>query len=274
MLILSSVKETIAVKIGGSVLMDKKAASTRLREEVLRNIAGDVKELLERGYRVVLTHGVGTVGHMIVGKYGLHKGIDSDEKLLGLTEAQNRVNELVRAPLLRVFEETGVPVVMFYPSSCIVQERGRVKEFYDAPLRRFYERGFVPVMSGDMAADVDDKLYMSVCSADQLTLILAERLGASKAIFLVDGDGVYEGGNPEKTIPHLTISELRKVLEKVGGGAAIDVSGSMKGKLWEILLHGDFLRRGGEVWIINGLRPHSLLRALEGELERFTRITA
>ena len=265
--------ETLVVKIGGSVLTDKKRMSMELRREVVRGIASDVRHLLDKGYKIALTHGVGTVGHMIVGKYGLHKGIDSPEKLMGLTEAQNRVNELIRGPLLRIFEEARVPVVMFYPSSTVYQERGRVKEFYDAPIKRFFETGFVPVMSGDMAADVDDRLKMSVCSADQLTMLLAKRLGASKAIFLVDVDGVYPSAGAEKPVERLTLSQLEEIVSGVGGSAPIDVSGGMKGKLLEVLAHKDFLENGGEVFIVNGLKPHALIGALDGSIP-FTRITA
>ncbi len=265
--------ETIAVKIGGSVLTDKKSISMELRRDVLRGIASDVKYLLDKGYRVILTHGVGTVGHVIVGKHELHKGVDTPEKLLALTEAQNRVNELVRVPLLRIFEEAGVPVVMFYPSSIVYQENGRLTELYDAAMRRFFETGFVPVMSGDMAADKNDQLRMTVCSADQLTLELAERFNASKAVFLVDVDGVYRGAHSNEIISKLTLKDLEEALSMVGGSAPIDVSGGMKGKLAEVLRHRSFLEKGGEVYIINGLTPHSLVNLLEGRLSVYTRIT-
>ncbi len=254
------------------MLTDKKTMSMELRREVVRGIASDVRYLLDKGYRVILTHGVGTVGHMIVGKHGLHKGVDSPGKLLALTEAQNRVNELIRVPLLRLFEEAAVPVVMFYPSSIAYQDNGRIVEFYDAAMRRFFETGFVPVMSGDMVADKSDRLRMSVCSADQLTMLLAERFNASKAIFLVDVDGVYRDAKGGEIVKELSLRELEQILSDVGGSTPIDVSGGMKGKLAEVLRHRGFLERGGEVYIANGLTPHSLVDLVEGRLGVFTRI--
>lgn len=257
------------MKIGGSVLTDKKSMSFEVREGVLKNIASNIRELLDDGYRILLTHGVGTVGHMLVGKYGLHKGIDSKEKLLELTITQNRVNELVRSKVLRALEEAGVPAVMFYPSSLIYQSRWRIKYFYTDTIRRFFEIGFVPILSGDMVAEEDDRFKLSVCSGDQIAFELAERFDAGKVIFLVDVDGIYSSLGGE-LIPLLTIGEIEKIVSEVGGSSPIDVTGGMRGKLKEALLHRDFFARGGEMWVLNGLRKDSLKNALKGKAKKLT----
>ncbi|RLE60001.1 MAG: hypothetical protein DRJ35_04465 [Thermoprotei archaeon] len=265
-------QETIVVKIGGSILTDKKSMSFDVREDVLKNIASNIRELLDDGYRILLTHGVGTVGHMLVGKYGLHKGIDSKEKLLGLTITQNRVNELIRSKILKALEEAGVPAVMFYPSSLIYQSGWRIKNFYTDTIKRFFEIGFVPILSGDMVAEEDDRFKLSVCSGDQIAFELAKKFDASKVIFLVDVDGIYSskeylGG---ELIPLLTIDELEKIISGVGGSSPIDVTGGMKGKLKEALLHKDFFANGGEMWVLNGLKKDNLKNALRGKTKKFT----
>ena len=265
-------RETVVIKIGGSVLTDKKSMSLDVRESVLKNIAANIRELLDEGYRILLTHGVGTVGHLLVGKYELHKGIDSEDKLLKLTITQNRVNELIRQKVLKALEEAGVPAVMFYPSSLIYQSNWRIKTFHTETIRRFYEIGFVPVLSGDMVAEEDERFKLSICSGDQIAFELAERFVANKIIFLVDVDGIYVSGKDFKgdPVPLLTIGELEEVLLNVGGSSPIDVTGGMRGKLKEALLHKEFFKKGGEMWILNGLKEDNLINALKGKTKKFT----
>ena len=265
----------LVFKIGGSVLTDKKRSSLEVRVGVLRGIARNIKELIDEGYRFILVHGVGSIGHLLVAKYELHKGIKGKEKLIRLTETQNRVNEIIRSRVLRVLEENGIPAVLFLPSSTIYQENGRIKEFYYRPVQRFFDLGFVPIFSFFMVADTNNDLGLTICSGDQIAFELAKVFNAKTIIFGVDVNGIYDRDPVlpgARLIKRLSLRDAREILEKVGKGANIDVSGGMRGKLREALLHPSFFENGGEVWIFNALRENMLLKVIKGETEIFTRI--
>ena len=260
----------VVIKVGGSVLTDKKRTDKIvIRDEVIGYVASEIRSLLDAGVRVALIHGVGSVGHLPVKKYELYKGITREDQLIKLTYTQNRVNEL-RQKFLNALEKHGVPAVKFYPSSLVVATKGRIVKFFGEGIKRFYEVGFVPVLSGDMVADTDDSLRLSVCSGDQLAFALADLLGSKRIVFGVDVDGVYDrNGN---VVEKIKFSEIKQVLEGVGTGAAIDVTGGMRGKLMEITRHEDFFKRGGEVWILSLLKKGTLYRALIDGSGTFTRI--
>jgi len=264
--------EPVVVKIGGSVLTDKKRTDKIIvRDDVIEYVAEEVRSLLDAGVRLALVHGVGVVGHLPVKKYELYKGIRRKEQLIHLTYAQNKVNEL-RQKILNALERHGVPAVKFYPSSIVVQDTGRIVKFFGDGIKRFYEVGFVPVLSGDMTADLNDQLKLSVCSGDQLAFVLADLLGSKRVVFGVDVDGVYDRRGD--VVEKIRFAEIEKVVrgEEVGTGAAVDVTGGMKGKLLEIARHEDFFRRGGEVWILSLIKKGTLYGALIDGSGTFTRI--
>jgi len=266
------VEPPVIIKVGGSVLTDKKRIDkVIIREDVIDYVASEIRSLLDAGIRVALVHGVGTVGHLPVKKYELYKGVTRKEQLIKLTYAQNRVNEL-RQMFLNALEKHGVPAVKFYPSSLVVQENGRIVKFFSDGIKRFYEVGFVPVLSGDMTADTNDALKLSVCSGDQLAFALADLLGSKRIVYGVDVDGVYDKNGD--VVEKIKFAEIEQVIkgEEIGTGAKIDVTGGMKGKLLEIARHGDFFKRGGEVWILSLLRKGTLYRALMDGSGIFTRI--
>ena len=264
-------KSPIIIKIGGSVLTDKKRTDKIIiRETEVDYIASEVAALLDAGYRIILVHGVGIVGHLPVRKYKLYLGIKEKQQLIYLTYTQNQVNRL-RQMMLEKLEKHGVPAVKFYPSSMAVQNNGRITEFFLKGLKRFYDTGFTPVISGDMVADMNDDLKLSVCSGDQLAFHLAQAFNSRLIIFGVDVDGVLDReGN---VVQKLTLEDLEKIIAGVGTGSPVDVTGGMKGKLSEALEHRDYFEKGGEVWIINMLKKGNLYRAVTDGSGEFTRIT-
>jgi isopentenyl phosphate kinase len=61
---------------------------------------------------------------------------------------------------------------------------------------------------------------------------------------------------------HLTLSELEKVKEKIGGSTAADVTGGMLGKIAELV---SAVEQGIPVSIVNAAKPNRVYKALMGE---------
>ncbi|RLE70999.1 MAG: amino acid kinase [Thermoprotei archaeon] len=265
--------KTIVLKIGGSVLTDKTLREVNIRGEVIEKVANEIRELMDEGNRFILLHGVGSAGHVPVKEYELYKGFFDKRQLIGYAIAQNRVNR-VRQAVLDALERSGVPGIMFFPSSFIVADKGRIIKIYYEPMVKIAETGIVPVLSGDMVADLTMKL--SVCSGDQQAFKMAKVFNADLIIFGVDVDGVFDSDPKKgkaKLLKELTLREVEEIISQVGGAAGIDVSGGMKGKLLEALANKWFFEKGGEVWILNIMKDKMLTRAVKGETDGFTRIT-
>lgn len=265
--------EPIIIKIGGSVLGDKRQDMV-FREEKIASIVKDIANLYKnKKTRFVIVHGVSSAGHIPVKKYELYKGFLGEHQLIGFTIAQNRVNKL-RQLLLDYMEKEGLPGIEFYPSSLVSGDKGRVIDYYDKSIKALFEVGITPVISGDMMAD--KTMGLSVCSGDQLVFLMAKIFDARKIIFGVDVDGVFNKDpslDDAMLITDISFEKIKTVLESAQGAHGVDVSGGMRGKLKEIAMHKEFFDRGGEVWIINMLTENALSKALSEDADfKFTRI--
>ena len=59
---MTSSMEVVLVKLGGSLITDKRQPETA-REDVIERLAGELAELGQDGVRLVLGHGSGSFGH-------------------------------------------------------------------------------------------------------------------------------------------------------------------------------------------------------------------
>jgi isopentenyl phosphate kinase len=131
-------------------------------------------------------------------------------------------------------------------------------------LETLLKMGFAPVLYGD--AVLDGKLGFTVLSGDQIVAYLARKFDAGKIVIGVDTDGLYDADPKEaknaKLYPHLTLSELKKIKEKLSGSTAADVTGGMLGKITELV---PAIEQGIPVTIVNAAKPNRIYKALIGE---------
>lgn len=258
-------RELVLVKLGGSVVTYKESSIPRPRRNVIKHLAQEVKKVLEKGkYSLILVHGAGSFGHPLAKKYKLHKGMKTKEQKIGLgltTQNMLRLNSLIMKELL----EAGVPTVGIPPHALAKQSAGKLKSFEYGIVEQFLDQGFVPVLFGDVV--LDDQWGCSILSGDVIVPFLARKLGAKKAIFLSDVDGIFDS-DPKRfpnarRIPEINAGNLKQVLESFhsqeGSGRA-DVTGEMQGKILAIREN----LSGVTVYIVSGLRKGNLTRVLEG----------
>jgi len=259
----------IIIKIGGSVLTDKNREQLIVRQNVIKRLAKEIKKVKEIGYEVVLIHGAGSAGHPIVKRYNLRGGLFKEEQRRGVVEVQEKLNEL-SSKILMGFLEEDLPLFRVTTSSIVILRHGRIKKIFIDPIKQALEYGFIPLLSGDLAFDEIRKI--AVCSGDQLAFEIAKMLNVKLVIFGVDVDGIYPTSSLEgEPLKEVSFKGLSKLVSKLGGSKGIDVTGGMRGKILEALLHPWYFERGGEVWILNMLKEGMLIRALKGE-GTFTRI--
>ncbi len=123
--------------------------------------------------------------------------------------------------------DAGVPAMHFTPPSL---------DGCDAPLLEFLRAGAVPILHGDMVLDGSGGLR--VLSGDAVAAAMAERLGATRLVFL-SGHALHS----RDPVAHGAAAELVREVRRAAGPfdlAAVgcennDVSGAMRGKLKHVL---------------------------------------
>ena len=84
--------DIVLVKLGGSLLTEKKSQTPKIRESNIKKISEIISKINKN---IILVHGAGSYAHPLVKKYNIHKGLDgTQEQIRGITKAKEQVREL------------------------------------------------------------------------------------------------------------------------------------------------------------------------------------
>ncbi|MFZ3073668.1 MAG: isopentenyl phosphate kinase [Minisyncoccales bacterium] len=221
------------IKIGGSVITDKKSGKPKINFGNIGNIAKVLKDFKQP---YILIHGAGSFGHPLVKKTGIDKSVISEIQLLAFANTQRLQNQL-NCLFCDAFIKKGIPAFPTQASSHAVLERGRLIKMDTEAIAGLLRLKMVPVCYGVPA---HDKLWGSaILSGDQIAPYLAKKLGAHKIIEVSDVDGIFTA-NPKtdrnaKLIPEIDPSNYKDVERFLSGSLAADVTGGMKQKYLELV---------------------------------------
>lgn len=263
----------MVLKLGGSLITDK-SKPYKLRTKVLNSVSTEIKNCIEEHLidRLVVVHGVGSYGHPPVIQYKLYKGFIDSTQLLPMSMTQKKVNELREAVTVSL-QKQELPVNLLHVSSMSVASQGQLTSIQLDPVMGFLKIGMVPLLGGDLVYDL--KMGFSVCSGDQVAVLLARELKATDLIFATDVSGIYNKEpktNPDaKLIPEIKLSQMDSMLALASETG--DASGAMKGKILSIKSLGEAINNGLNVGIISMMKSGSLKNFLRGESLEATRFT-
>ncbi len=262
-------KELILLKVGGSLITDKKAKTPKVNRKNLARIAKEISEGFNPDKQsLVFIHGVGSFGHLIVNKTEIHKGIRTKGQILAFAETQKLQNEL-NIYVCKELIKNKVPAIPMEPTSSAIMDAGRLVSMDTGALEGMLKLGLVPSLYGVPAYDVAQGC--SILSGDQIIAYLAKKLHVTRIIHATDVDGVFDSDprkNPKaKLIKEINRSNFAEILENVYGSSNIDVTGGMLTKVREV-----FEVQGLTGEIINGNIPNNIKRALLGETGFGTKI--
>ena len=200
-----TIRELVLVKLGGSLLTDKRRAG-HARTDVIRRLAGELAAALpglrQRGEGLILGHGSGSFGHVAAAKHGLRSGL-RDGPVLGAADTQNQAARLHRM-LAEALIEAGAPAWSWSPSTALVARAGKPAAGSIDSLVAALGLGLVPVVYGDVL--LDRTFGASIASTEAVLAFLIPRLGRGglpvrRILWLGETDGVYDAeGN---TIPRV-----------------------------------------------------------------------
>ncbi len=267
-------EDLIVLKLGGSLFTDK-STPYKLRESVIKAVAAEIKECIDLGLikNLVIVHGVGSFGHPPVLKYNLHKGFRNKDQLISMSKTQQIVNEL-RKTIAITFIEEGVPINLMHASSIIVGDKMAIADYTFNSLKGFLSLGMVPLIGGDMM--YDKTMGFSVCSGDQLAVVLSRVLRAKQLIFATDVSGVFDK-DPKleehaQLLREININEIEQLFGKTEEETSKDASGKMQGKLFSLISIKDQIQEGLEVVILSMNKKGVLKNHLKGQESELTKI--
>lgn len=254
-------KNLIILKIGGSVITDKFSKKPKVDFKNLKRIVKEIAQAYNfQKMSLILIHGAGSFGHLIVKKTGIDKGIKNEKQLRAFAETQRLQNEL-NSIVTKYLINENLPAIPCQASQSAIMKSGRLVKMDISAIKDLLKIGMIPVLYGVPAFDINQKC--SILSGDQIASFLANKLTAKKIIHGTNVDGIFTDDpniNPKaKLIPEINSKNVRKVLKMLRGSVATDVTGGMLGKISEIL------KSRIESQIINAQIPGNIAKALKGK---------
>lgn len=217
----------IVIKIGGSVITDKKGyeqSNMKNIEKAAKTIAKCWKEGIRE---IILVHGAGSFGHQHVEKYGINDGVKTESQKLGYADTHRACAKL-SGMFVEKLVGNGVPAVSIPPAAIVKSRNRRIQSMETAVVFSYLKQGYLPVLYGDMVPD--EELGGSVCSGDQIVAKLGKK--ADRIILGTNVDGVFD--DRANIIPLITRENFPEI-EKHLAAVSNDVTGGMGGKIRELL---------------------------------------
>lgn len=257
-----SVKKPLTIlKIGGSVITDRKGDRPRLRGRRLARVAREIAGALGPGaFRLILVHGAGSFGHPIVQRTGIDRGVRNGTQRIALGETQRLQCEL-NTHVVRHLLQSGVPAFPWQASATAVMQAGALASMDTRALEGLLAAGIVPVLNGVPAYDREQGC--SILSGDQIAGFLYRRLGGERILHGTDVKGIYTADparDPKAGFcARVDLSRAGALPKGVTGSSVTDVTGGMRKKLEEMRAAG---ARGQ---VFDATVPGNVQQALQGK---------
>jgi isopentenyl phosphate kinase len=221
------------IKIGGSVITNKKSGKPKINSRNLRAVAAQLADFKDP---YILIHGAGSYGHPLAQRSGIDKGISQPDQLIAMAETQ-RLQNVLDAIVCDELIKRGIPAFPCQASSLAVMENGRLIKMDTDAIEGLMKAGIVPVCYGVPAFDKEK--VCSILSGDQIAPYLAKKLGAKRIIEAGDVEGIFTV-NPKRNrnaelIDRVTAANYKEIIVHLNGSLAPDVTGGMKQKYMELL---------------------------------------
>lgn len=256
----------ILVKIGGSLLTDKRQYRALNHENVVRL----AREVASADKALALVHGAGSFGHVVAKEHHLAGGRRVDRAQdAGAARVGVDVRELNHYVLHALGDAGARPFpVAAFPIARL--RAGELASFDAEPFRLALDAGLLPVTFGDLAPDVE-RGY-GIVGGDAIVESLARDLKPERVVVATDVDGLYDRSPMligAKLLRELTAAEAVRALAGAGGSGGVDVTGGMAGKIARLAA---VARAGVPVFLLNGNAPGRLAQALAGKAVEGTTI--
>jgi len=251
----------LILKIGGSVITDRRQDRPAPRRESMDRIAGEVvRAWRNRPMRLVLIHGAGSFGHPIVKRTGIHRGLSTAEHRQAMGETQ-RLQNWLNAFFVRHLLRAGLPAFPCQASASSVTDHGRFVSMDFRALEGLLRQGLVPVLYG--VPSYDRAQGCAILSGDVLAIQLFQQFSASAVLHGTNVRGVYTADpahDPDaRFLPTVDLRHGTDLPVGFGGSPVVDVTGGLRNKLQQLQA------AGAPGWIFDATVPGNVQKVLCGE---------
>ncbi len=238
---MDGVTPVTVVKLGGSVVTDKKVAFS-YRDAAVRGLG---RAMASSGVPVVIVHGGGSFGHTEARKHGLSSSRSAPSPE-GVSETRQAMFDL-DARVCASLSAAGLHPYPFAPFTLLDRDGDGGSSFVE----RLLLGGTTPVTFGDV---VHDGKGFRILSGDTICVELAEMLGARRCVMALDVEGVLdERGAVIKVLGEASEAKMPAARSDSTGGIALKVKEALR-----------MASSGTEVCLVSGLRPAEFSKALRG----------
>jgi isopentenyl phosphate kinase len=245
-------KKLILVKLGGSVITDKKVPY-KASFKAIENLAAQLKKT---NSPLIVAHGSGSFGHTSASIYGGSKGYKSLKGIAKVSFDAMEINRIV----MDIFIKQGLPAVSFRPMSLVVAKNGKLEDSFFQPVEIALKQGVIPVFYGDVVWDLGWK--STIYSGETILDLISEYLQnkgykINKIIEVIKSDGMLD--DSKQTIPFIDKNAWPQLKKYVFKTKEKDVTGGMVHKVEKALGTASL---GIPTLIVNGERKNELINAL------------
>ncbi|MEX2680425.1 MAG: isopentenyl phosphate kinase [Candidatus Sigynarchaeota archaeon] len=275
-------RDITIIKLGGSCFSDKNVPRS-LHADVIDGIC---TQLEGAKFPFIIVHGGGSYGHPVAKKYGIHLGRQAGhgDQSKGFCETHEAMAEL-NVAIVGAFLKHGIPAYPVQPSAIFILDNGLTNIANLEAVDALLDQGFVPVLYGDPVIDITRGF--GILSGDAIIVELAKKMKhhVDRIVYLMDVDGLFDKDPKQdhgaKLIPEVVVKGGKLLVPGFGGfvdleataqngGATIDVTGGIFGKLREL---GRLQDKKILAFLISGRNRTSLSGLIEGKTVPCTRIT-
>lgn len=258
--------ELIFLKIGGSLITDKRREKTALPQRI-ENSAKDIVEARKQNpeIKLILGHGSGSYGHFAAKKHGTRNGVSTEKEWLGFADVWASAQELHRI-VIAIFSEQGLPVISFPPSASVISQKGNIDVWNTDPIQAALEAKLIPVVFGDVAFDRSQG--GAVLSTEEIFLFLSRKFKPQRILLAAD-EAVYSDYPTNSALLREIGSEnFSEFSAKLSGGEGSDITGGMLSKVEDAMQMAKIIGRShgnSSVRIFSGKEAGFIKKALMGE---------
>lgn len=248
------------LKLGGSLITDKRAPSTA-RIEIIRRCAAEIAAYRTAypNVKLLLGHGSGSFGHFPAKKHNTRAGVRTEEEWLGFVEVWQQAAALNHI-VMDALRGAGLPAMAFPPSAMVTASNGAIATWDLTPISAALDGGLVPVVFGDVA--FDKTRGGTILSTEDLFVHLAKQLRPQRILLAGDEEGVFANYETDRAlISEITSATYPQLAASIQGATAPDVTGGMRGKVEAML---DLVSEvpDCEIRIFSGEREENILYVL------------
>lgn len=218
------------VKLGGSLITDKRVEQT-FRADVMTRVAAEVAGALDvTPHPIIIGHGSGSFGHFPAHTHGTIQGVATRDQWRGFAEVAMAAADL-NALMAHALWDAGVPVWRIQPSASLTARDGIPHSMSIQAINMALAHDLVPLVYGDVA--VDAVRGGTIISTEMLFTYLAQEMPVTRIILVGEVDGVLnDAGSVMSSITPATVAEAKSALR---GSSGTDVTGGMLTKVTDMV---------------------------------------